>query len=83
MILYSSEFTQKMESKSTMPRRQVTRTGSNDSQGYEKSDGSMSDSALSTPVTEGRRRRTSISNKMANFVNLPWKSSSATQLAGV
>ncbi|XP_052086212.1 regulating synaptic membrane exocytosis protein 2-like isoform X2 [Mytilus californianus] len=80
-----SEFTQKMESKSTtmQRRQQVARSGSNDGQGgYEKSDGSLSDSALSAPVTEGRsRRRTSISNKMANFVNLPWKSNSATQLA--
>ncbi|XP_076083507.1 regulating synaptic membrane exocytosis protein 2-like isoform X11 [Mytilus galloprovincialis] len=80
-----SEFTQKMESKSTtmQRRQQVARSGSNDGQGgFEKSDGSLSDSALSAPVTEGRsRRRTSISNKMANFVNLPWKSNSATQLA--
>ncbi|KAL8572844.1 hypothetical protein ACOMHN_011093 [Nucella lapillus] len=77
-----SEFTSKMESRTTIPRKQVTRSSSNDSQGFEKNDGSMSDSAVSSSVTEGRKRRPSLGHKVASLVGLNRRSSSATQLAG-
>lgn len=88
-----SEFTSRMESRSTpMPARKVssTRNVSNDSQefekadtSFEKTDGSQSDSAVSSSITEGRnRRRASITHKVATFVGLHKRSSSATQLDG-
>ncbi|XP_069106028.1 regulating synaptic membrane exocytosis protein 2-like isoform X6 [Argopecten irradians] len=77
-----SEFSQRMGIRTTIPRRQVTPSSSSDSRdSYEKTDGSMSDSALSASVTEGRKRRPSLGHKMATFVGLPWKSNSASQLA--
>ncbi|KAK3088809.1 hypothetical protein FSP39_024004 [Pinctada imbricata] len=76
-----SEFTKGMEKKTTMPRRQLPRNSSNDSQGEEKNDGSVSDSALSASVTEGRRRRPSLTHKVASLVGLPWRSNSASQIA--
>ncbi|XP_041361301.1 regulating synaptic membrane exocytosis protein 2-like isoform X3 [Gigantopelta aegis] len=77
-----SEFTQKMESKTTIPRsRPVVRSTNNDTPSYDKNDGSMSDSAVSSSLTEGRKRRPSLSHKMASFVGLNRRSSSATQLA--
>ena len=77
-----SEFASKMESRTTIPRKQVTRSSSNDSQGFEKNDGSVSDSAVSSSVTEGRKRRPSLGHKVASLVGLNRRSSSATQLAG-
>ncbi|XP_021377514.1 regulating synaptic membrane exocytosis protein 2-like isoform X2 [Mizuhopecten yessoensis] len=77
-----SEFSQRMGIRTTVPRRQITPSSSSDSRdSYEKTDGSMSDSALSASVTEGRKRRPSLGHKMATFVGLPWKSNSASQLA--
>ncbi|XP_060601574.1 regulating synaptic membrane exocytosis protein 1-like isoform X2 [Ruditapes philippinarum] len=80
-----SEFTSRMESRSTpMPaRRAPPRSSSNDSTGFEKTDGSQSDSAVSSSITEGRsKRRPSLSHKMASFVGLRRRSSSANQLDG-
>ncbi|CAG5135117.1 unnamed protein product, partial [Candidula unifasciata] len=76
-----SEFASKMESRTTIPQRRVqaVRTSSNESQ---ENDGSVSDSAVTTSVTEGRKRRPSIGHKMAALVGLNRRSSSATQLAG-
>ncbi|XP_067665963.1 regulating synaptic membrane exocytosis protein 2-like isoform X5 [Haliotis asinina] len=77
-----SEFTSKMESRTTMPRRQqAARSTANDSQNYDRNDGSMSDSAVSSSVTEGRKRRPSLGHKVASLVGLNRRSSSATQLA--
>ncbi|XP_046375678.1 regulating synaptic membrane exocytosis protein 2-like isoform X2 [Haliotis rufescens] len=77
-----SEFTSKMESRTTMPRRQqAARSTANDSQSYDRNDGSMSDSAVSSSVTEGRKRRPSLGHKVASLVGLSRRSSSATQLA--
>ena len=86
-FVYYSEFTTRMESRSTpMPssRKPPVRSSSNESQqGYEKTDGSQSDSALGSSITEGRtKRRPSLSHKMASFVGLRRRSSSANQLAG-
>ncbi|KAL4217596.1 regulating synaptic membrane exocytosis [Mactra antiquata] len=80
-----SEFTSRMESRSTpMPaRRAPPRSSSNDSTGFEKTDGSQSDSAVSSSITEGRsKRRPSLSHKIGTFVGLRRRSSSATQLDG-
>ncbi|KAL5014871.1 hypothetical protein ScPMuIL_009141 [Solemya velum] len=82
-----SEFTSKMESRTTM-RKHVPQRGNNDSQsydkgfdkGYDKNDGSISDSALNASVTEGRKRRPSLSSKVANLVGLSRRSSSASML---
>ncbi|XP_050389025.1 regulating synaptic membrane exocytosis protein 2 isoform X3 [Patella vulgata] len=76
-----SEFTSKMESRTTIPRsRNVVKSTSNE-QGLDQNDGSVSDSAISSSITEGRKRRPSLSNKVANFVGLKRRSSSANQLA--
>ncbi|KAK7480085.1 hypothetical protein BaRGS_00028645 [Batillaria attramentaria] len=77
-----SEFASKMESRTTIPRKQVTRSSSSDSTSFEKNDGSVSDSAVSSSVTEGRKRRPSFGHKVASLVGLNRRSSSATQLAG-
>ena len=82
-----SEFTTRMESRSTpMPssRKPPVRSSSNESQpGFEKTDGSQSDSALGSSITEGRcKRRPSLSHKIGSFVGLRRRSSSANQLAG-
>ncbi|KAH3709231.1 hypothetical protein DPMN_068693 [Dreissena polymorpha] len=72
-----------MESRGTpMPaRRAPPRSTSNESSVMEQNDGSQSDSAVSNSITEGRsKRRPSISHKMATFVGLRRRSSSATQL---
>ena len=82
ILFVLSEFASKMESRTTIPRKQVTRSASNDSQGFEKTDGSVSDSAVSSSVTEGRKRRPSLGHKVASLVGLNRRSSSATQLAG-
>ncbi|WAR16283.1 RIMS2-like protein, partial [Mya arenaria] len=79
------EFRGRMESRATpMPaRRAPPRSTSNDSTGFEKNDGSQSDSALSSSIVEGRsKRRPSIGHKMASFVGLRKRSSSANQLDG-
>jgi len=78
-----SEFHTRMESRSTpMPsRRQPSRSASSDSPGFEKTDGSQSDSAVSSSITEGRsKQQPSLSHKMATFVGLRRGSSSANQL---
>lgn len=81
VVHFFSEFASKMESRTTIPQRRVqaVRTSSNESQ---ENDGSVSDSAVTTNVTEGRKRRPSIGHKMAALVGLNRRSSSATQLAG-
>ena len=72
-----------MESKTTIPRsRPVVRSTNSDVPPYDKNDGSMSDSAVTSSVTDGRKRRPSLSHKVASFVGLSRRSSSATQLAG-
>ncbi|XP_025090828.1 regulating synaptic membrane exocytosis protein 2-like isoform X2 [Pomacea canaliculata] len=76
------DFTSKMESRTTIPRKQVVRSSSSESQSLEKTDGSVSDSAVSSSVTEGRKRRPSLGHKVASLVGLSRRSSSATQLAG-
>ena len=49
--------------------------------GIEKTDGSLSDSAVSSSVTEGRKRRPSLGYKVAALVGLSRKSSSTSQLS--
>ncbi len=86
-----SEFTSKMESRAGGPptsasatrKSQLNRSLSNsDVAGYEKNDGSISDSAVSSSVTEGRKRRPSLGYKVAALVGLSRKSNSTSQLAG-
>ncbi|KAI8764624.1 regulating synaptic membrane exocytosis protein 2 isoform X3, partial [Biomphalaria glabrata] len=80
-----SEFASKMESRTTIPQRRqqaVSKSSASDSQGFDQNDGSVSDSAVTTSVTEGRKRRPSIGHKMAALVGLNRRSSSASQLAG-
>ena len=86
-----SEFTSKMESRaggstpsSSASRKPFNRSLSNsDVAGYEKNDGSVSDSALSSSVTENRKsRRPSLGYKVAALVGLSKKSSSTSQLPG-
>ncbi|KAK3576252.1 hypothetical protein CHS0354_027051 [Potamilus streckersoni] len=80
-----SEFTSKMESRSTpMPsaKRSVPISSSTESQSFEKTDGAQSDSAVSGSITEGRsKRRPSLSHKIGSFVGLRRRSNSATQIA--
>ena len=78
-----SEFHTRMESRSTpMPsRRPPPRSTSNDSPGFEKTDGSQSDSAVSSSITEGRsKRRPSLSHKLGSFMGIGRRSSSANHL---
>ncbi len=64
-------------------KSQLNRSLSNsDVAGYEKNDGSISDSAVSSSVTEGRKRRPSLGYKVAALVGLSRKSNSTSQLAG-
>ena len=73
-----------MEARVPNPRstRSLNRSLSNsDVVGYEKNDGSISDSAVSSSVTEGRKRRPSLGYKVAALVGLSRKSSSTSQLA--
>ena len=87
---YCSEFASKMESRaggttpSSSSRKPFNRSLSNsDVAGYEKNDGSVSDSALSSSVTENRKsRRPSLGYKVAALVGLSKKSSSTSQLPG-
>ncbi|BFZ11469.1 hypothetical protein BsWGS_14508 [Bradybaena similaris] len=76
-----SEFTSKMESRTTTPQRKPTpaRSCSTDSPDH---DGSVSDSALPVAASDGRKRRPSFGHKMAALVGLGRKSNSATHLAG-
>eukprot|EP00106_Octopus_bimaculoides_P022282 XP_014789724.1 PREDICTED: regulating synaptic membrane exocytosis protein 1-like isoform X3 [Octopus bimaculoides] len=76
-----SEFTSKMESRTTIPKRQIIRSPSSESSSFERNDGSISDSAVSSSVIEGRKRRPSLGHKVAAFVGLSRRSSSAVQLA--
>lgn len=76
-----SEFTSKMESRTTMPKRQIIRSPSSESSSFERNDGSISDSAVSSSVIEGRKRRPSLGHKVAAFVGLSRRSSSAMHLA--
>lgn len=79
-IVFYSEFASQMESRGPI-RRAMNRSQSNTDVGnYERTDGSMSDSAVSSSVTEGRKRRPSISMKVAALVGLSRKSNSASQL---
>ena len=66
---------------SSASRKSFSRSNS-DVAGYEKNDGSVSDSALSSSVTESRKRRPSLGYKVAALVGLSKKSSSTSQLAG-
>ena len=54
-----------------------------DVSGFEKTDGSISDSAVSSSVTEGRKRRPSLGYKVAALVGLSRKSNSTSQLTGI
>ena len=85
-----SEFTSKMESRaggsssqgSKNARAPLNRSLSNSDVGhYEKTDGSISDSAVSSSVTEGRKRRPSLGYKVAALVGLSRKSNSTSQLS--
>ncbi|XP_013421619.1 regulating synaptic membrane exocytosis protein 2-like isoform X2 [Lingula anatina] len=77
-----SEFASKMESRGPPSRRNVNRTqSSGDLNSSEQADGSMSDSAVSSGMTERRKRRPSIGVKMAALMGLSKKSSSASQLS--
>ena len=71
-----------MESRTTMPKRQIIRSPSSESSSFERNDGSISDSAVSSSVIEGRKRRPSLGHKVAAFVGLSRRSSSAMHLAG-
>ena len=87
-----SEFTSRMESraggnvhKSKQPSQSapLNRSLSNsDVNTYEKTDGSISDSAISLSVTEGRKRRPSLGYKVKALVGLSRKSNSTSQLTG-
>ena len=62
-------------------RKPLNRSYSNsDVGGLEKNDGSISDSAVSSSVTDGRKRRPSIGYKVAALVGLSRKSRSTSQL---
>ena len=81
-----SEFSNKMGSRAGGQRSSrpapLNRSFSNsDVVGYEKNDGSVSDSALSSSVTEGRKRRPSLGNKITALVKFSRKSSSTSQLS--
>ncbi|KAH9498275.1 Regulating synaptic membrane exocytosis protein 2 [Bulinus truncatus] len=57
-----SEFASKMESRTTIPQRRqqaVSRSSANDGQGFDQNDGSVSDSAVTTSVTEGGGKKRS------------------------
>ncbi|XP_064652466.1 regulating synaptic membrane exocytosis protein 2-like isoform X3 [Lineus longissimus] len=86
-----SEFTSKMEMRgggagpaaptNTPNPRPFNRSLSNTDVGqYDKNDGSVSDSAVTSNVTEGRKRRPSIGYKVAALVGLSRRSSSTSQL---
>ena len=88
-----SEFTSKMErragtghtsSRTPAPKTPLNRSlSNNDVAAEEKTDGSVSDSAVSASVTEGRshRRRPSLGYKVAALVGLSRKSNSTSQLS--
>ena len=85
-----SEFASKMESRAGGPaasgsgraKKPLNRSLSNsDVAGYEKNDGSMSDSAVTSSLTEGRKRRPSLGYKVAALVGLSRRSSSTSQLS--
>ncbi|XP_014673637.1 PREDICTED: regulating synaptic membrane exocytosis protein 2-like [Priapulus caudatus] len=85
-----SEFTSKMQQgvptttrvppPTRAPKPPMNRSFSNSDVGYEKTDGSLSDSAAGM-TTEGKQRRPSIGVKVASFVGLNRKSSSTSQLS--
>ncbi|ELU13906.1 hypothetical protein CAPTEDRAFT_224324 [Capitella teleta] len=87
-----SEFASKMESRAggnvhkapkPQPSPTLNRSLSNSDVGtYEKTDGSISDSAISLSVTEGRKRRPSLGYKVKALVGLSRKSNSTSQLTG-
>lgn len=86
-----SEFASKMESRAggnvhkakAQSANTLNRSLSNSDVGsYEKNDGSISDSAISLSVTEGRRRRPSLGYKVKAIVGLARKSNSTSQLTG-
>lgn len=83
-FLLFSQFKEKINTKSTIPRSQQpsVRTPTGDSQGFQKqsSSGSMSDSEVGSCVTEGRRRRPSLGHKIGSLIGLQRRSSSASQL---
>ena len=85
-----SEFTSKMESRAgggpppaSANKKPLNRSLSNsDVAGYEKNDGSISDSAVASVVaSDGRKRRPSIGYKVAALVGLSRRSSSTSQLS--
>nr|XP_022331882.1 regulating synaptic membrane exocytosis protein 1-like isoform X3 [Crassostrea virginica] len=79
-----SQFKEKINTKSTIPRQQqpTVRTPTHDGQGFQKqsTSGSMSDSEVGSCVTEGRRRRPSLGHKIGSLIGLQRRSSSASQL---
>ncbi|CAH1774588.1 unnamed protein product [Owenia fusiformis] len=76
-----SEFTSKMESRGPNPKPKPLNRSLSNSDVYEKNDGSMSDSAVSSTITTDRRkRRPSLGYKVAALVGLSRKSSSTSQL---
>jgi len=83
-----SEFTSKMERRAvpnygTKPKPSLNRSlSNNDMAQEEKNDGSISDSAVSTDISNGRiKRRPSLGYKMAALVGLSRKSSSTSHLS--
>ncbi|XP_048727867.2 regulating synaptic membrane exocytosis protein 2-like isoform X4 [Ostrea edulis] len=80
-----SQFKEKINTKSTIPRQQqpTVRTPTSDGQGFQKQNnsGSMSDSEVGSCVTEGRRRRPSLGHKIGSLIGLQRRSSSASQLS--
>uniref|UniRef100_A0A0L8FHV0 Regulating synaptic membrane exocytosis protein 2 n=1 Tax=Octopus bimaculoides TaxID=37653 RepID=A0A0L8FHV0_OCTBM len=52
-----SEFTSKMESRTTIPKRQIIRSPSSESSSFERNDGSISDSAVSSSVIEETNKK--------------------------
>ena len=84
---FCSEFASKMERRgmpnhsNKTPRTTLGRSlSNNDLAQEEKNDGSISDSAVTTTVTEGHKRRPSLGYKVAALVGLSRKSSSTSQL---
>lgn len=84
--IFDSEFASKMESRAggtpVGTRKPLNRSLSNsDVAGYEKTDGSISDSAISSSQTERRKRRPSLGYKITALVGLSRKSSSTSQIS--
>lgn len=83
----NSEFASRMESRASggkaQDRKKATvETSITDIGAEDKNDGSISDSAVSSGVTERRKRQPTIGYKVAALVGLSRKSTSTSQIGG-